>query len=76
MSGTIREVVSFADKSGSRDDERIKKAFHIACADDFINDLEDGIDTLLGERGTGLSEGQMQRITSQERFFPIVRYSF
>ena len=33
-----------------------------ACADEFITELEGGIDTLLGERGTGLSEGQMQRI--------------
>ena len=42
---------------------------HIACADDFINDLEDGIDTLLGERGTGLSEGQMQRIAIARALF-------
>ena len=33
-----------------------------ASADEFITELEGGIDTLLGERGTGLSEGQMQRI--------------
>ena len=42
---------------------------HIACADDFISDLEDGIDTLLGERGTGLSEGQMQRIAIARALF-------
>lgn len=34
----------------------------IACADGFIAELEQGIDTLLGERGLGLSEGQMQRL--------------
>ena len=33
-----------------------------ACADGFIAELEHGIDTLLGERGLGLSEGQMQRL--------------
>ncbi len=62
MSGTIREVVCFADKNGLHDDERIYKALKIACADEFVGELDDGIDTLLGERGTGLSEGQMQRI--------------
>ena len=62
MSGTIREVVCFADKSGLHDDERINNALKIACADEFVNELDDGADTLLGERGTGLSEGQMQRI--------------
>jgi ATP-binding cassette subfamily B protein len=62
MSGTIREVVCFADRSGLHDDERINNALEIACALDFVRELDDGVDTLLGERGTGLSEGQMQRI--------------
>ena len=57
MSGTIREIVTFADRSAMHDDERIRKALAIACADEFVNDLENGLDTLLGERGTGLSEG-------------------
>lgn len=60
MSGTIRDIVSFAD--GKRDEERINKALKIACAEEFISELDDGIDTVLGERGTGLSEGQMQRV--------------
>ena len=34
---------------------------HTACAD-FVEDLPQGIDTELGERGSGLSEGQAQRI--------------
>lgn len=34
---------------------------HTACAD-FVFDLPEGIDTELGERGSGLSEGQAQRI--------------
>lgn len=69
MSGTVREIVSFADKSGSSDDERINKALKIACADVFISELENGIDTVLGERGTGLSEGQMQRIAIARAIF-------
>ena len=62
MSGTIRKVICFADKSGLNDDERINNALKIACADEFVRELDEGVDTLLGERGTGLSEGQMQRI--------------
>jgi ATP-binding cassette subfamily B protein len=62
MSGTIREVVCFADKSELHNDERINNSLKIACAYEFVSELDDGVDTLLGERGTGLSEGQMQRI--------------
>ncbi len=69
MSGTIREVVSFADKAAANDDERLNSALKIACAEEFVSALEDGADTLLGERGTGLSEGQMQRIAVARAIF-------
>ena len=69
MSGTIREIVSFADKTAINDDKRIITALKISCADEFVNNLENGIDTLLGERGEGLSEGQMQRIAIARAIF-------
>lgn len=69
MSGTIREIVSFADKSEIYNDEKIKQALKIACADEFVGELENGIDTILGERGLGLSEGQMQRIAVARAIF-------
>ena len=69
MSGTIREIVTFADKFSLHDNERIGKALKIACAEKFVNELENGMDTLLGERGTGLSEGQMQRIAVARAVF-------
>ncbi len=62
MSGTIREIVAFADMTNMHNDERIINALQIACADKFVSELANGIDTMLGERGTGLSEGQLQRI--------------
>ena len=63
MSGTVRDIVSFAEKAeDAAADEKIDRALKIACADEFISELDNGIDTVLGERGTGLSEGQMQRI--------------
>ena len=69
MSGTVREVVSFADRTAINDDNKIAQALKIACADEFIEELENGIDTVLGERGTGLSEGQMQRLAIARALF-------
>ena len=69
MSGTIRQVVSFADPQAAADEEKLWLALKIACADDFVRELEQGLDTLLGERGTGLSEGQMQRLAIARAIF-------
>lgn len=69
MSGTIREIVSFGDSDGMRQEERLRKALKIACADEFVSALEKGIDTMLGERGCGLSEGQIQRIAIARAIF-------
>ena len=69
LSGTIREIVAFADKADMQNDVRIAQALKIACADEFISDLDNGTDTMLGERGTGLSEGQMQRIAIARAVF-------
>lgn len=62
MSGSIRDIITFSDKNRTGDETGIHRALQIACADGFIAELEQGIDTLLGERGLGLSEGQMQRL--------------
>ena len=69
MSGTIREIVSFADPDAAWDGERLRHALSIACAEGFVSELEKGLDTLLGERGTGLSEGQMQRLAIARAIF-------
>ena len=65
MNGTIREIVSFADPAAARDDVRIRAALDIACAAGFTENL----DASLGERGAGLSEGQMQRIAIARAIF-------
>ncbi|MBO6078956.1 MAG: ABC transporter ATP-binding protein [Bacteroidaceae bacterium] len=59
MSGTIRFNLQVANPDAS--DQELIGALHTACAD-FVQELPDGLDTMLGERGTGLSEGQAQRI--------------
>lgn len=43
--------------------EQIRHAARIADADGFIEEMEDGYDTIVGERGVGLSGGQRQRIS-------------
>lgn len=62
MSGSIWQVVGFAEKSDTIDRQRVEEACKAACAHEFICELPNGYDTVLGERGDGLSEGQMQRL--------------
>jgi len=69
MNGTIRDIVGFARPEEKNDDEKLIRALNVACANEFVSELEHGLDTLLGERGAGLSEGQMQRIAIARAVF-------
>ena len=60
FSGTIRENIAFIKPEAT--DEQILAAARLSCAEDFIKELPDGLDTVIGEKGHGLSEGQVQRI--------------
>ena len=60
-SGHRARIASSNSKSQSAD-ERLKEALYAACADKFVNELPNGTETMLGEKGSGLSEGQMQRL--------------
>ena len=60
LSGTLRENIAFVRPDAT--DEEILSAAKTACADDFISELPEGLDTPLSERGGGLSEGQIQRV--------------
>jgi ABC-type multidrug transport system fused ATPase/permease subunit len=59
MSGTVRDNLQLANPSAS--EEEMKEALHLAVAD-FVLGLPDGLDTVCSEKGSGLSEGQAQRI--------------
>lgn len=63
ISGTVRETLTFSDPKRMEQEELLYWALQIACADDFVKELPNGLDTVLGERGNGLSEGQMQRLS-------------
>jgi ABC-type bacteriocin/lantibiotic exporter with double-glycine peptidase domain len=59
LSGTIRQNLLMGDAHAT--DEMLQKVLHTAAAD-FVYTLKDGLNTRCGERGSGLSEGQAQRI--------------
>ncbi|MEE0944277.1 MAG: ABC transporter ATP-binding protein [Clostridia bacterium] len=61
LSGTIRENIAFARPDASEDE--IINAAKVAQIWEFIKTLDNGLDTKIGEKGLGLSEGQAQRIS-------------
>lgn len=61
MSGTIAENMRLVNENAT--DAEIEAALRAACAWDFVSKLPDGINSAVGERGCGLSEGQSQRIS-------------
>lgn len=61
FSGTIAENMRIVKPDAT--DSEIIAALRAACAWDFINKLPDGIDSSVGERGGGFSEGQSQRLS-------------
>ncbi len=61
FSGTIRDNVAYG-KPGATEAE-ILEAIRLAGADEFVNELPNGIDTYIGERGVKLSGGQKQRLS-------------
>lgn len=60
FSGTIRENILMGKKDAT--DEEIIEALKSAAAYDFVKTFPKGIDTVIGEKGVGISEGQAQRI--------------
>lgn len=60
FSGTIRENLTMVKPDAT--EEELQLAVHVSAMDEFLPDLPAGLDTLLGESGAGLSEGQAQRL--------------
>lgn len=60
FAGTIAENMRMVKADAS--DQEIRDALETACAYEFIKKFPEDIDTFIGEKGTGLSEGQAQRI--------------
>lgn len=60
FSGSIRDNILMGNEKATQ--EQLEKAVEMAHLDEFIDALEDGIDTVVGERGSTLSGGQRQRV--------------
>lgn len=60
FSGTVAENIAYGKQEATR--EEIEEAARLAGASGFINELKNGYDTYVGERGVKLSGGQKQRI--------------
>lgn len=61
LDDSIRNNIAFGDKDNI-DDARIWEALKQAQLDDFVREMEEGLDTVIGEAGVRLSGGQRQRI--------------
>ena len=66
FSGTIEDNLRYGNFEAT--EEEIYEALKNACALDFVNELEDGIKTVIGEKATGISEGQAQRLAIARSF--------
>ena len=60
FSGTILDNLLYGNPDAT--EEEIKQALELACASSFTSELKDQLHTLLSENGSGLSEGQAQRL--------------
>jgi ATP-binding cassette subfamily B protein len=67
FSDTIDENIRLGNKDSITKDE-INEALTKACASDFVGKLDEGTETVIGERGVGLSGGQKQRISMARAF--------
>ena len=66
FSGTVRENILMGNLNAT--EEEIYDALKLSAGYDFVMDLPDGLDTVIGERGHGISEGQAQRIAIARAF--------
>ena len=66
FSGTLRENVAYGKPNAT--DEEIYDALYKAQLKDLVDSYEDGLDTVVGERGVKLSGGQKQRISIARMF--------
>lgn len=59
---TLRRNIAYGLSESDIDDDNIKSAIRLAQLDEFVSDLDMGLETIIGERGARISGGQRQRI--------------
>ena len=60
LSGSLRDNLTIVNPRAT--EEELRRAIYISAMDEFLPQLPKGLDTVLGESGAGLSEGQAQRL--------------
>ena len=60
LSGTLRENLTLAKPDATQ--VQLRQALYVSAMDEYLPQLPDGLETMLGENGAGLSEGQAQRL--------------
>lgn len=66
FSGTVRDNILMGNLNAT--EEEIYDALKLSAGYDFVMDLPNGLDTVIGERGHGISEGQAQRLAIARAF--------
>ena len=61
FSGSVADNIRWGNSDAS--DEEVRRAARIAQADDFVSEMPEGYDTVIGEKGSSLSGGQKQRLS-------------
>lgn len=74
FSKSIKENIAYG--SNEINEQRVVRAAKIACAEEFINDKEDGYNHILEQRGSNLSGGQKQRIQIARAIYKNTRILF
>ena len=62
LNGSLAENIAFSQWGQKIDRQRVEECCRMAAMD-FLDELEDGLDTIIGERGIRLSGGQLQRVS-------------
>ena len=60
LSGSLRENLTIVNPNAT--EQQLQQAIYVSTMDEFLPQLPEGLDTVLGESGAGLSEGQAQRL--------------
>lgn len=61
LSGSIKDNILLSNVNAT--EQELQEAVYVSCMEEYMSDLPDGLNTILGENGAGLSEGQIQRIS-------------
>ena len=69
LDNSIKNNIAFAEDEKLINDKKIEKAVEAAQLKSFVESLDDGVDTFIGEDGTRMSGGQLQRLAIARAFY-------